>query len=118
MVGAAGQPRARDLEHLGALVESRDREAAIEQSLGDEAGAGGDVEHVTAVGRQAVDEEPPPAGILAERQHGADAVVRRPEGGEQLDRVAASLGHGSLSWHGGACGRPRAHRVAGRRPRA
>ena len=60
------EPLPRALEHPGALIHSGDRESTAEQLGGDEPGSRGDVEHVTAVTREARDEEAPPERVLAE----------------------------------------------------
>src|SRR5213076_1376155 len=75
------QPLARDREHLRALVEA-DHSAALlpDQFGGDQAGSGGNVEG--AVARPSLDarnQEPAPAGVLAERKQARVAVVRGPE---------------------------------------
>ena len=119
------EPAARDGEHLGALVEPGDAEAAAEELGRDEPGPGRDVEHVAAVGAAGADEEAAPEGILAERQHRADAVVRRPERGEQLAGVrpcASDRGRILARWRSRTTsrasrrgGRARAGRGRGRR---
>ena len=80
-------------EHVRALVEPRHLVPAGEEPLRDEAGPGRDVEHGAAVVGHARDERPPPAWILAEREHGADAVVVAAERREQTAGVAFALGH-------------------------
>ena len=72
-------------EHLGALVDPDDEAVLLAHELArDGGGARCDVEH--GVGRPGVDardEEAAPARILAEREHGAPAVVARAERREE-----------------------------------
>ena len=70
-------------QHLRASVDSRDLVSAAQELRRDQPRSGGNVQDVAARGN-AGDEEPPPAGVLAEREHPADTVVRRPQRGEQL----------------------------------
>src|SRR5207248_3341173 len=59
-------------------------------------GARGDVEHAQGFVRDAGDEEPPPARVLAEREQAGVTVVRRAERREQLagvPRPRRELGH-------------------------
>ena len=88
---AIPQPSSRDGEHPWALVEPGDVESTTHELGGDEPRARCDVEDVPAVPRQAGDEEAAPERVLAEREHGADAVVRRSERGEQ--RTGVHGGH-------------------------
>ena len=81
---AAAEAPPRGGEHVRALVEPGHRVAAGEEQLRDEAGPRRDVEHRAAVVRHARDERPAPARVLAEREHGADAVVVAAERREQL----------------------------------
>ena len=78
-------PRAR--EHLRALVDPGDAMPSATELGGDEPCSGRDVEHMSAAGREAGDEEPSPARVLAERERGPDAVVRGPEWREELRGV-------------------------------
>ena len=81
-----------DRKHLGALIDARDRVTAPAQLRRDKPGAGRDVENVPAAG-QARDKEASPAWVLPQREHGADAVVRRPERGEQRAGAEGRMGH-------------------------
>src|SRR4029079_17270772 len=106
---AIAEALAGEGQHLRALVEARHPEAASEERLGDEPGTRRDVEHVPAIRRQALDEEPAPARILPERESRSDTVVGRAERREERPGMAASLGeHAAVSWHGGAGPPPRA----------
>lgn len=90
------EPAVGDREHLGALVQPRDPEAATQELGRDEPRSGRDVEHVSAVPREPRDEEAAPERVLAEGERSADAVVRGTEWGEELSGVHGR--HGSLFW--------------------
>ena len=72
-----------DGEHLRALIQPRHVESAPEELGRDESGARGDVQHVPS-GWETRHEEPTPERILAERENGAHAVVRRPQRRKEL----------------------------------
>ena len=72
-----------DGEHLRALVQPGHVESTPQELGRDESGARGDVQHVPA-GWEPGHEEATPARILAERENRAYAVVRRPQGSEEL----------------------------------
>jgi RibD C-terminal domain len=74
---------AGDRQHLGAQIHSGHLKSPPQQRRRDQPRPGGHVEHVTAA-RQARDQEATPARVLSQRQRGADAVIRRPQRGEQL----------------------------------
>ncbi len=93
---AVSEPATGDREHLGALVQPRDPEAAAQELGRDEPRPGRDVEHVPAVPREPRDEEASPERVLAEGERGADTVVRGAEWGEELMGVHGR--HGSLFW--------------------
>src|SRR4051794_10826269 len=78
--------RARDGEHLAALVDADDRTPFLPEQLGsDRARAGRDVENTVAgTDVEARDQEPPPAWILAEREDAGVALIGRAERREQL----------------------------------
>jgi len=83
------EPVARDREHLLALVEPGYAEAAAHELGGHQAGSCCDIEDMPIVGKTRC-EEAPPARILAEREHGVDAVVRGAERCEELAGVGGS----------------------------
>ena len=81
---ARTEPLARTSEHVRTLIDPCDLESPLQELRCDETCAGRDVDHVPAVPWQSLDEKPPPAGVLPEREGGADAVVRGAERREQL----------------------------------
>ena len=89
--------RARDREHLRALVDAGDLEPAPQELARDEPGPRRDVEDVAAARRQPRDEKAPPERILAQRESRRQPVVRRAERSEERASVlpAARPRHGS-----------------------
>ena len=75
-----------DRQHLGAQVDSGHPESPPQELRRDQPRPGRHVEHVAAA-RKARDEEAAPERVLSQRERGADAVVGRPERGEQLAGV-------------------------------
>ena len=83
-----------DRQHLGALIDAGHLESPPQELRRDQPRPGRHIEDVAAA-RQARDEEAAPARVLSQRERGADAVVRRPERGEQLAGVLLQ----SPRWH-------------------
>ena len=117
-----GPKRSRAGEHLGALVDPRHLESALQELRRDEARSRCDVEHVAAVPRQSGDEEAAPARVLAERER------RRPRGRTRGRAVRTAHGRRPsacrLLWRHAACRtsssgwRARARSVQSRAPRS
>ena len=109
-------------EHLRALVDPNDVAAvAPHEREGDEARAGCDIEHAQpGLRADRSHEQPPPARVLAEAQHGAHVVVTAREIGEELERVALALGRRcvGLRWHDRALSLGCAGHFGGRLTRA
>jgi hypothetical protein len=77
---------AGDRQHLGAQVDSGHLESPPQELRGDQPRPCRHVQNVAAA-REARDEEAAPERVLSQRERGADAVVGRPERGEQLAGV-------------------------------
>jgi hypothetical protein len=86
-------------QHLGAQVEAGHPGSPPQELRRDQPRPGRHVEHVTAE-RKARDEEAAPKRLLSQRERGADAVVGRPERGEQLAGLCFQAAHGrTVNFH-------------------